>query len=118
MVTQARFSKRHRSYSRGGASKRVTCWHSTGMVYVAKDGLGTDQALEAWVQRGVDYIAAHPRTTRHAAPSVAAGSNQTGLNAASRHLQPFPRSPASSTVPSPPGTHSACLLRTFWDVHH
>jgi TfoX/Sxy family transcriptional regulator of competence genes len=37
---------------------------STGMVYVTQDGLRTDQALAAWVQLGIDYIAAHPRTTR------------------------------------------------------
>ncbi len=41
---------------------------STGMVYVAHDGLRTDQALGAWVQRGIDYIAAHPRTIGPRAP--------------------------------------------------
>jgi len=35
---------------------------SSGMVYVSQDGLRTDQALAAWVQRGIDYIAMHPRT--------------------------------------------------------
>jgi TfoX/Sxy family transcriptional regulator of competence genes len=41
---------------------------STGMVYVAQDGLRTDQALKAWVQQGVDYNAAHPRTVKPRTP--------------------------------------------------
>ena len=37
---------------------------STGMVYVAPAGLTSDVALEAWVQRGVDYVTTHPRTAK------------------------------------------------------
>jgi TfoX/Sxy family transcriptional regulator of competence genes len=40
---------------------------STNTVYVARDGLVSAQALEAWVQRGVDFTAAHPRTAKRAA---------------------------------------------------
>jgi TfoX/Sxy family transcriptional regulator of competence genes len=39
---------------------------TTGMVYVTRDGLSSDQALAGWVQRGVDYITAHPRTAKRA----------------------------------------------------
>ena len=31
-----------------------------GMVYVSERGLQKDVELRTWVQRGVDYIAAHP----------------------------------------------------------
>ena len=37
---------------------------SAGMVYVASAGLSSDQALGTWVQRGVDYVTAHPRTAK------------------------------------------------------
>ena len=37
---------------------------STGMVYVAPAGLSSDPALQAWVQRGVDYVTTHPRTAK------------------------------------------------------
>jgi TfoX/Sxy family transcriptional regulator of competence genes len=37
---------------------------SAGMVYVASAGLTSEQALGVWVQRGVDYITAHPRTAQ------------------------------------------------------
>ena len=40
---------------------------AAGMVYVARDGLTSDQALEAWVQRAADHAAAHPRTAKPAA---------------------------------------------------
>jgi TfoX/Sxy family transcriptional regulator of competence genes len=33
-----------------------------GMVYVASAALTSEQALGAWVQRGVDYVTTHPRT--------------------------------------------------------
>ena len=36
----------------------------TGMVHVAGAGVTTGQALEAWVQRGLDYVASHPRTAK------------------------------------------------------
>jgi TfoX/Sxy family transcriptional regulator of competence genes len=35
-----------------------------GMVYVDNDALGDPNALRAWVQRGTDYVAAHPATAR------------------------------------------------------
>ena len=35
-----------------------------GMVYVAGDGLTSDQALEAWVQQGLAYVSAHPRAAK------------------------------------------------------
>ena len=31
-----------------------------GMVYVENSGLADPEALQTWVQRGTDYIAAHP----------------------------------------------------------
>jgi len=31
-----------------------------GMVYVAQQGLTSDAALRQWVQRGLDYVSAHP----------------------------------------------------------
>jgi hypothetical protein len=37
------------------------------MVYVAREGLTSDQALEAWVRRAADHAAAHPRTAKPAA---------------------------------------------------
>jgi TfoX/Sxy family transcriptional regulator of competence genes len=37
-----------------------------GMVYVAADALSSDAALDAWVQRGVDYVTSHPRTAKRA----------------------------------------------------
>jgi TfoX/Sxy family transcriptional regulator of competence genes len=40
---------------------------STGIVYVAADGLTGDRALDAWVQRGVRYVTAHPRTAKRSA---------------------------------------------------
>ena len=40
---------------------------STGMVYVAGPGLTSDQALDTWVQRAVDYVTSHPRAARRAA---------------------------------------------------
>jgi len=39
---------------------------TTGMVYVTRDGLSSDLALAGWVQRGIDYITAHPRTAKRA----------------------------------------------------
>ena len=42
-----------------------------GMVYVAREGLTSDQALEAWVQQGLEYVSAHPKTARPDSPSVA-----------------------------------------------
>ena len=38
----------------------------TGMVYVASGELGGDAALQAWVQRGVEYVTAHPKTAKPA----------------------------------------------------
>lgn len=35
-----------------------------GMVYVAAVGLSGDDVLGAWVQRGLDYVAAHPKAAR------------------------------------------------------
>ena len=40
---------------------------SMGMVYVAAAGLAEEQTLDAWVQRGVDFVNAHPRTAKRAA---------------------------------------------------
>jgi TfoX/Sxy family transcriptional regulator of competence genes len=40
---------------------------STGMVYVAREGLVDDLALRAWVQRAADYVAAHPRPAKRRA---------------------------------------------------
>jgi TfoX/Sxy family transcriptional regulator of competence genes len=37
---------------------------TTGMVYVAGDGLSSDQALATWIKRGVDFVTAHPRTAK------------------------------------------------------
>ena len=37
---------------------------SSGIVYVAAAGLGTDQELDAWVQRGVEYVRTHPRQAK------------------------------------------------------
>jgi TfoX/Sxy family transcriptional regulator of competence genes len=31
-----------------------------GMVYVAEQGLTSDEALQHWVQRAVDFVIAHP----------------------------------------------------------
>ena len=39
---------------------------STGMVYVASTGLSSEQALCAWVQRGLDYVKAHPKAAKPA----------------------------------------------------
>jgi TfoX/Sxy family transcriptional regulator of competence genes len=39
---------------------------STGMVYVAGTGLSSEQALRAWVQRGLDYVKAHPKAAKPA----------------------------------------------------
>jgi hypothetical protein len=38
----------------------------TGMVYVASAGLSSDQALRAWVQRGLDYVKDHPKEPKRA----------------------------------------------------
>jgi TfoX/Sxy family transcriptional regulator of competence genes len=35
-----------------------------GMVYVGNDALDDPQVLKTWVQRGTDYVAAHPATAR------------------------------------------------------
>jgi TfoX/Sxy family transcriptional regulator of competence genes len=35
-----------------------------GMVYVDHGGLADPEALRRWVQRGADYVAAHPTTSR------------------------------------------------------
>ena len=35
-----------------------------GMVYVASDALADTDALQAWVQRAIDYIATHPATAK------------------------------------------------------
>ena len=37
---------------------------SSGMVYVAAAGLGTDPELDAWVQRGVEYVRTYPRQAK------------------------------------------------------
>jgi hypothetical protein len=37
---------------------------SRGMVYVASSGLASEQALRAWVQRGLDYVKTHPKATK------------------------------------------------------
>jgi TfoX/Sxy family transcriptional regulator of competence genes len=34
---------------------------STGMVYVATAALSSDEMLQAWVRRGIDYVKAHPK---------------------------------------------------------
>jgi TfoX N-terminal domain len=39
---------------------------SVGIIYVGCDGLVSDQALEAWVQRGLEYVSTHPRTAKPA----------------------------------------------------
>jgi TfoX/Sxy family transcriptional regulator of competence genes len=39
---------------------------STGMVYVAASGLSSDQALRTWLQRGLDYVHAHPKVAKPA----------------------------------------------------
>ena len=39
---------------------------STGMVYVASSGLSSESVLRAWVQRGLDYVKAHPRPAKPA----------------------------------------------------
>jgi TfoX/Sxy family transcriptional regulator of competence genes len=39
---------------------------SRGMVYVASTGLASEQALRAWVQRGLDYVKAHPKAAKPA----------------------------------------------------
>jgi TfoX/Sxy family transcriptional regulator of competence genes len=39
---------------------------SMGMVYVASVGLSSDDTLRAWVQRGVDHVKAHPKTSKRA----------------------------------------------------
>jgi len=36
----------------------------TGMIQVAPAGVTTAEALAAWVQRGLDYVASHPRTAK------------------------------------------------------
>lgn len=38
-----------------------------GMVYVGLPALATDEALRAWVQRGLDYVKAHPKANKGAA---------------------------------------------------
>ena len=40
---------------------------STGMVYVAREGLSSDRALGGWVQRAVDFTVAHPRAGKRPA---------------------------------------------------
>ena len=35
-----------------------------GMVYVENNGLADPEALQTWVQRGTDYIAAHPAAAK------------------------------------------------------
>jgi len=35
-----------------------------GMVYVAPPGVTTDQALGAWVQRGLDFVAHNPKAVK------------------------------------------------------
>jgi TfoX/Sxy family transcriptional regulator of competence genes len=37
-----------------------------GMVYVAGAGLSSDDVLHAWVQRALDFVAAHPKTAKRA----------------------------------------------------
>jgi TfoX/Sxy family transcriptional regulator of competence genes len=37
---------------------------STGMVYVAGTGLGSDKTLNDWVKRGVDSVTSNPRATK------------------------------------------------------
>jgi TfoX/Sxy family transcriptional regulator of competence genes len=32
-----------------------------GMVYVAAAGLASDESLRGWVQRGLDFVAQHPK---------------------------------------------------------
>jgi TfoX/Sxy family transcriptional regulator of competence genes len=39
----------------------------TGMVYVASGEIGSAAALQAWVQRGVEYVKAHPKVAQPAA---------------------------------------------------
>jgi TfoX/Sxy family transcriptional regulator of competence genes len=39
---------------------------STGMVYVAPQGLVSDEALGVWVRRAINYTLAHPRTEKRA----------------------------------------------------
>lgn len=39
---------------------------STGMVLVAPAGLSDERTLEEWVQQGLDYIAANPRSAKSA----------------------------------------------------
>jgi TfoX/Sxy family transcriptional regulator of competence genes len=39
---------------------------SRGMVYVASSGLSSEQALAAWVQRGLDSVKAHPKAAKPA----------------------------------------------------
>ncbi len=35
-----------------------------GMVYVAGSALETDAELQPWVERGVDYVSAHPKSAK------------------------------------------------------
>jgi hypothetical protein len=39
---------------------------TTGLVLVAPAGLGDDRGLREWIQRGLDYIAANPRSAKSA----------------------------------------------------
>ena len=37
---------------------------AVGMVYVNRAAVPTDDALRAWVQRGLDYVRDHPKTEK------------------------------------------------------
>ena len=39
-----------------------------GMVYVENSGLADPEVLQTWVQRGTDYVAAHPAAAKRRKP--------------------------------------------------